>query len=307
MNIADVVVRGKPFINNLINGSIKNNALIITGGNLQGSRTAGMVCALEALGLAKSFDAAYGASCGAANIAYFLSGQALLGTSIYYQDVLDYRYTSLTRWPFVDMNYLVYEILARIKPLAVDKIKKSPTKFMIPITNKNGDAVFLTVEKDIPTLNALRLTMSIFIYAGSAISWDGEKYCDGWLSEPFPFRKALDEGHKNILVLLNMPFNWDDKDDNVLLRTLKWPIIRNESKNFRRAYFSRQKRYKEQLQDLCAGIIPKDANITIIAPSANCAKLPFYTRNASLIKKCAEEGVSIIGEVFNKKLSVELL
>lgn len=307
MIFADIIVRGKPVIKNLMNGSSRNTTLIVTGGSSKGSRAAGMVCAMEALGLTESFEAAYGVSSGLASIIYFLAGQALLGTSIYYEDITDNRYASFARWPFIDMDYLVNEVIAKNKPLAVDKIKNSPTKIKFPVTDSNGKPTFFTLEKDVPTFKALRLATSIFLYAGDGASWNGKMYFDGYLSEPIPFRKAIEDGHKDIIVLLNMPFNWDDKDDNLLLKCIKWPFMQNKDKNFRYTYFSRQKRYKEQLNDLCIGKIPKDVNITIIAPSSACCNVPFYTRSKSLIRRSVSEGILIIEEAFSKKVSVKLL
>jgi predicted acylesterase/phospholipase RssA len=57
-------------------------ALAIEGGAMRGVVSAGMVAALEQLGLTHAFDAVYGSSAGAINGAYFLTGQANLGATI---------------------------------------------------------------------------------------------------------------------------------------------------------------------------------------------------------------------------------
>jgi predicted acylesterase/phospholipase RssA len=58
-------------------------ALCVEGGAMRGVVSAGMVSALEELGLGEAFDAVYGSSAGAINTAYFLAGQAAFGTAIY--------------------------------------------------------------------------------------------------------------------------------------------------------------------------------------------------------------------------------
>ena len=62
---------------------------------MRGVVSAGMVSALEELGLTHAFDAVYGSSAGAINAAYFLAGQARLGTTIYYEDINNARFIDL--------------------------------------------------------------------------------------------------------------------------------------------------------------------------------------------------------------------
>ena len=72
-------------------------ALAVEGGAMRGVISAGMVSALEDLGLVDAFDAVYGSSAGAINAAYFLAGQARLGTTIYYEDINNAEFIDLAR------------------------------------------------------------------------------------------------------------------------------------------------------------------------------------------------------------------
>ena len=54
---------------------------------MRGVISAGMVVALEQLGCSRCFDAVYGSSAGAINGAFFVAGQAGLGTTIYYENI----------------------------------------------------------------------------------------------------------------------------------------------------------------------------------------------------------------------------
>src|SRR6476620_3724661 len=96
-------------------------ALAIEGGAMRGVVSAGMVAALETLGLTNAFDAVYGSSAGAINGAYFLAGQARLGTRIYFEDINNARFIDLRRAlagrPIVDLGYLLDEVAVRRKPL----------------------------------------------------------------------------------------------------------------------------------------------------------------------------------------------
>ena len=72
-------------------------ALAVEGGAMRGVISAGMVSALEDLGYVHAFDAVYGASAGAINAAYFLAGQARLGTTIYHEDINNRQFIDLRR------------------------------------------------------------------------------------------------------------------------------------------------------------------------------------------------------------------
>jgi hypothetical protein len=72
-------------------------ALAIEGGAMRGVVSAGMVAALEQLGLTDAFDAVYGSSAGAINGAYFLAGQANLGVTIYSEDINNRHFIDLRR------------------------------------------------------------------------------------------------------------------------------------------------------------------------------------------------------------------
>jgi predicted acylesterase/phospholipase RssA len=60
-------------------------ALVIEGGGMRGCVTAGMVCALDYLGLRDTFDVVYGSSAGSMIGAYFITGQLpWYGPEVYY-------------------------------------------------------------------------------------------------------------------------------------------------------------------------------------------------------------------------------
>src|SRR4029077_12182161 len=72
-------------------------ALCIEGGAMRGVVSAGMVVALQRLGLIDVFDAVYGSSAGAMNGAYLLARQALFGTTIYYEDINNAQFVDFRR------------------------------------------------------------------------------------------------------------------------------------------------------------------------------------------------------------------
>ena len=101
-------------------------ALAVEGGAMRGVVSAGMVSALEHLGMTHAFDAVYGSSAGAINGAYFLAGQANLGTTIYSEDINNRRFIDmrrpLTGRPIVDLGFLIDDVATRLKPLDTARV-----------------------------------------------------------------------------------------------------------------------------------------------------------------------------------------
>lgn len=303
--LSEVIVHGKPLIPLLKNGSKEKVALVVTGGGMQGCRSGGMVCGLEELGMRTRFNAVYAVSSGAANAIYFLSGKAASAAHLYYKHIVRDEFASIIRWPIVNLDYVI-GLMTNQMPISIDEMKKSGCTLKITATNKHGEGEFFTVEDEIPAEVAMKVTMSIGFWAGKGVLWKGEKYYDGMVAEPIPYKKVIEDGYRNILVLLNMPLKWNDKEDNIFLKTIKKPWLNKEHPKFKKAYLLRQRRYRQQLHEILAGKFDGKINITVIAPSDACTNLPFYTKNQKIIEKAIDEGIGIIGEAFNVPMQIKI-
>jgi predicted patatin/cPLA2 family phospholipase len=114
-------------------------ALCIEGGGMRGVVSAGMVAALEHLGLLYVFDRVYGSSAGAMNGAFFVAGQAAFGSTIYYEDInnnrfIDYR-RAWRRRPILDLDYLVWDVMCGTKRLDVARVMASPVALHLLATD----------------------------------------------------------------------------------------------------------------------------------------------------------------------------
>jgi predicted patatin/cPLA2 family phospholipase len=183
-------------------------ALAVEGGAMRGVVSAGMVSALEDLGMTHAFDAVYGSSAGAINAAYFLAGQAKVGTSIYYEDINNRRFIdlrrALTRRPIVDLDFLIDEIARRRKPLAIDRVLGARSPLSVIATDVGGECVatFRDFADDRRLFDALRAGATMPVVAGAPCEIDGHRYLDASLSEPIPVPTAETDGHTHVLVLL---------------------------------------------------------------------------------------------------------
>src|SRR5215831_15060067 len=103
--------------------------LIVEGGAMRGVISCAGLMALEDLGMTDVFDEVYGASAGAVNAAYFLAEQAAYATSIYYQRINNTRILRrLWHRKIVDIDDLFESIIARDRPLRIDKVMASRSR-----------------------------------------------------------------------------------------------------------------------------------------------------------------------------------
>ena len=126
-------------------------ALAIEGGAMRGVVSAGMVAALEQLGLTDAFDAVYGSSAGAINGAYFLAGQANLGVTIYSEDINNRHFIDLRRpltgKSIVDLGFLIEHVARRLKPLATDRVLASASPLTVIATDVEAASMAMLRRK----------------------------------------------------------------------------------------------------------------------------------------------------------------
>jgi predicted patatin/cPLA2 family phospholipase len=183
-------------------------ALAVEGGAMRGVISAGMAWALEDLGYTDAFDAVYGSSAGAINAAYFLAGQAGLGTSIYYEDIntrafIDFR-RALRGRPILDLGFLLDDVACRRKVLDVARVTESPSPLTVMATDVDTQAahIFRGFAGRTDLFGALRAGATMPVVAGGPYVHQGHRYLDASLSEPIPVPTAEADGHTHVLTLL---------------------------------------------------------------------------------------------------------
>jgi predicted patatin/cPLA2 family phospholipase len=183
-------------------------ALAIEGGSSRGTYSSGMVMALEELGLTRCFDAVYGASAGALNGAWLLSGRALTGMRGWWDPEIMRRVINPWRFlrgrPVVDTEYLVHTVYQKLTPMDFPAILANPVTYHPLATDADtGDSVDLRpyIHQVEDLQKALRATTCLPILAGRPISLGGRRFVDAGLAEPLPFRTALSQGATHVLML----------------------------------------------------------------------------------------------------------
>lgn len=175
---------------------------------MRGVVSGGMITALEASGLLHCFDSIHGSSAGACAGAYFLAGQARLGTQIYYEDVNNSHF--INRWrpfvgrPIMNTHYLIDDVMRFSKPLAVQAILGTSDVLHIVATDADtGKARVYSRFRDAEHFFAiLKGSVTIPIIAGSAVTVDGRRLVDGGIVQQIAIKSAMDIGASHILVLM---------------------------------------------------------------------------------------------------------
>jgi len=271
---------------------------------MRGVVSAGMVAALEQLGLTDAFDAVYGSSAGAINGAYFLTGQANLGATIYSEDINNRRFIDLWRplvgRPIVDLGFLIEHVARRLKPLATDRVLASASPLTVIATDvqaasttalrdfANGDALFA----------ALRAGATMPIVAGPPVTYAGRAYLDASLTQPIPVPIAEADGFTHILVLLTRPTD-GGPGSSMLDRWYVMPRLRRISPGLAALYAGRREPYAALLRHIAAGRGPAGrASVLGIRPTG--PEVSRLERDAAKLRAAAAKGFEGVMRAFKR-------
>ena len=109
--------------------------LVLPGGMMTSVNGAGAMCALQALGLAQSFDVIYAASGGFPNASYLLSENTEVGSSVYYEEFSGSRFIHLYKfWEPISFNWAIESVRDR-KPLDCKKLWDSKTDLVLRLSD----------------------------------------------------------------------------------------------------------------------------------------------------------------------------
>jgi predicted patatin/cPLA2 family phospholipase len=183
-------------------------ALVVEGGGMRGAVSGGMVLALDELGLTRAFHAAYGASAGALNAMWLISGRVRDGIPTWVDPRLVHalidRRRALGGRPVVDVRTLVETRYEQLSPGLFDAVLASPTE-LHPLATEvaTGTAVDLAPTiVDPPSLRrALRASAALPLLAGPPVAIDGRRFVDAGLAAAIPVRAAVGQGATHVLVL----------------------------------------------------------------------------------------------------------
>jgi predicted patatin/cPLA2 family phospholipase len=275
--------------------------LIIEGGGMRGVFAGGVMIGLEKLGLTETFDYIYASSSGSCAGAYFLSKQAELGTSIYYEDLSGYKF--IKPWKLrsaADIDYLCDVIFRHKKKLDTKKIKKSKTIFKIFVADADsGECTFYTNKDNVDILQAIKASCAIPIFYNKSVKIGQDEHMDGRIGKAIPIEDALSDGCTDVLVVTTVSEYFRVSKDRLIISWFKKMLMSNLSKEYKKKYYDRDKyaNYNESLDVVFGKIkVHRPINIFTISPDYMLDK--FETRRGTL-KRATNHGIFKTMEAFS--------
>ncbi|MCD4705325.1 patatin-like phospholipase family protein [bacterium] len=213
-----------------VNKNNKKFVLYSGGGTMSGIFGAGVVTAFQEMDIYDRIEAIYGGSAGAINVAYFLSRQTHIGSSIYYENLiygfiykknfikaLTQRISGIFRkipmkkmMDIVDIEYL-FDVIKHSpsKKLDVKKIRKQPIPFYIRVYNLTKDKIeYLDIKKYRNPYKVLKASVDVIPYTSDSERIDGEEYTDGTILNHVDLGYLIKQyPQKKIVVVLNHHLN----------------------------------------------------------------------------------------------------
>lgn len=275
--------------------------LSIEGGGNRAAYSAGMVMALDALGLTEAFDAVYGTSAGALNAAWLLTGDAQewlpswAWPEVAAAGVTDPR-RLLRGGPIVDLSVLVEHVYESITPMAFEAILEHPVTFHPMATDAaTGESVDLApYVRDRRTLqDALRATTCLPLLAGRPVRLGGRGWLDGGLSEPVPFATPVAQDATHLLVLRTRRTDQPHKGTSRVERMLMTPYFTRHARGAGRAHHARHVTQAEAERRMRAGV----PDVLQVRPPEGSPDVGRLTKDLDLIAEAIEIGRRVFGDV----------
>lgn len=179
--------------------------LIIEGGANRATYATGAAAALQASGFEP--DAIYGTSAGGALAAWYAAGQmeSAVGTWVAVQDpcLLSYR-RGLVGGPVFDLRLLYRDYYPRVFGIDVEAIRRAPFPVHVTITDADtGETLYPDIRLAEHPLHAVHAGAAIPILSEAPVEWNGRRCLDGGTTDPIPIAKAIVDGHRDIVAILN--------------------------------------------------------------------------------------------------------
>jgi predicted patatin/cPLA2 family phospholipase len=229
-----------------VTGSM-GNALVVEGGGMRGVFAAGLLDRFIEAGF-DPFDAYFGVSAGACNLASFCARQHGRSRRSYTRHMLDPRCFSLLKFlrggHYMDLDWL-WDFLDRHDPL--DSERASAKNLFVVSTNfDTGRPVCTRAGADtLPGLlkgsSALPLLYRGFVEVG------GVRLVDGGVADSIPAATAIARGARRVMVVRSQPDGYR-KDSFVESRVV--PLLFRRNPPFARALRARGARYNAQADRL---------------------------------------------------------
>ncbi|MBW0102486.1 patatin-like phospholipase family protein [Pseudonocardia sp. KRD291] len=186
-------------------------AVVVGGGGMRGAYPAGMLDALDSIGLRDAVDEVYGASSGSFLAACFAAGHAGGAAASFPEDLASRAFVDLRRLagrrPVLSLDHLLDHVLGVTKPMPWAALLASPLRVRIVATAVDDlrPRVLGGLTDPESWRRGLRASAAIPLFAGPAVEHQGRRWVDGSIGEPLALARAVRGGATHVLVLLSRP------------------------------------------------------------------------------------------------------
>jgi predicted patatin/cPLA2 family phospholipase len=282
-------------------GDGKTLALVIEGGGMGGSVSAGMCLVLEALGLVNSFDMVVACSSGALNGAWTAAGQSAQGTTNYLdlatREFMNPWRLALGRAP-IDFSLLFERIAVDRKPLLAEGRASGPRFFCLATSVTTGQVrAFGDFQSNQELLRAVRASCTLPVLGGSPIEIDGDRYVDGGLIESMPYASAFRMGATHVLVLRSRETAYRKPPYGFLSRA----VVRWKEPSLLEAVRARPGLYNDEAQALEEAMAAGREDLRQITPAGAEDRVDQMERRHEKIVAGVRAGAEAAGRVFARE------
>ncbi len=271
-------------------------ALVVEGGGMRGVAAGGMVSALEDLGLTPCFDSVHGSSAGAAAGAYFTTGQAKLGTSLYYEDLNDSDFIdqmNIVRGkPILSTSYLVDIAMVTRKPFAFDRLIHAGVAMNVVCTDIDAATPYIVNQFDSYDYyrTALKASMSLPFIAGKEQRLDGRRLLDGGLFQQIALASAEAAGATVILALMTRGAHEIHRPRPSLKNRLEAKFLQAlYGGHIGEIYFDRNNTINRQVEQIENGKTNHGVPVFAIGLPASLTYIHRLTKDANLLRQAASD------------------
>ncbi len=195
-----------------------DGALILEGGGMRGSYTAGVLDFFIDKDL--YFKNCYAVSAGACNCCNYLSKQRGRSYTINVKYAHDKRYAGLSSYittgNYFNKEFTMDELPNKLLPYDYIEYQRTNANFYAVATNiKTGRPEYLKVENMKKDIDYVWASSSLPLMAKSVKIGDNE-YLDGGVSDSIPVVKAIEDGNKKVVVVLTRDINYKKKPNKLM-------------------------------------------------------------------------------------------
>lgn len=268
--------------------------LIVQGGGMRGTYSAGVLDAIARQCGTASFDYMCGSSSGAINASYFLTNQTEDAIAGYCQDLSNKRFINLRRiHNVIDIDFLVDAVIGNSQRLDVEALGHNPITLEALLTRvpdahgvwfNNRDHWRIWYE-------VLRATAALPIVYGKEVPVGHERFIDGGLVDPLPIRRAAEVGCTHALVVATVAPDKRRLGFRGVKRMMMSTLTRKLSAPIRDKLLNADTGYNTCMETLAPGHGLLDGTrFAVIRPSDWTRMASRLTNDRSQLEECAKLG-----------------